>query len=79
MPIANTVNKCCKNFIKGVTSRAVCVDGTLGAELLLVLASLHLSAFTFLGFLEADCLGVCLAGGLQCLYGGRIIITRFLG
>jgi hypothetical protein len=39
------------------------VDGALGAELLLVLASLHLSgadAFTFLGFLEADCLGVSL-------------------
>ena len=59
-----------------VTSRAVCVDGALGAELLLVLASLHLSgadAFTFLGFLEADCLGVSLAGGLRCLFGGRML------
>ena len=29
-------------------------------------------------FLEADCLGVSLAGGLQCLYGGRIL-TIVLG
>ena len=41
-----------------------------------MLASLHLSgadAFTFLGFLEADCLGVSLAGGLRCLFGGHMI------
>jgi hypothetical protein len=43
-----------------------------------VLASLHLSgadAFTFLSFLEADCLGVSVAGGLQCLFGDRMLST----
>jgi hypothetical protein len=59
-------DKCCCGpdaLLCEVTSRAVCVDGALGAELLLVLASLHLSgadAFTFLGFLEADFHGIFL-------------------
>jgi hypothetical protein len=73
------IDKCCCGpdaLPCEVTSRAVCVDGALGAELLLVLASLHLScadAFTFLSFLEADCLGVSVAGGLQCLFEGRML------
>jgi hypothetical protein len=67
--------KCCCGpdaLLCEVTSRAACVD----AELLLVLSSLYLSgddAFTFLGFLEADFLGVSPAGGLRCLFGGRML------